>query len=75
MGSCETVVLVPEMLTTAQLSAEYGIPEATLRWWRHADQGPASFKLGRKRVVYRRSEVEKWILAQEAVSRRGGVPV
>lgn len=72
MSSSGTVVVAPEMLTTSQLSAEYGIPEATLRWWRHADQGPASFKLGR-RVVYRRESVEKWITAQELVSMRGGV--
>ncbi|MFT0610158.1 helix-turn-helix transcriptional regulator [Rhodococcus qingshengii] len=65
--------MTTEIMTTKQLCNEYGIPEATLRWWRHMDQGPASFKLGLKRVVYRRSEVEKWVTAQEVASTRGGV--
>ena len=61
-----------ELLTTKQVSERYGIPAATLRYWRHVNQGPASFAIG-KRVVYRCSEVEKWIAAQEAASIRGGV--
>ncbi|MDJ0010712.1 helix-turn-helix domain-containing protein [Rhodococcus erythropolis] len=65
--------LATEIITTKQLCTEYGIPEATLRWWRHTDQGPASFKLGRKRVVYRRGEVEKWVASQEIATIRGGV--
>jgi predicted DNA-binding transcriptional regulator AlpA len=35
-------------------------PVATLRWMRHQGKGPPAVKLGR-RLVYRRSEVEKWI--------------
>ncbi|WP_372024095.1 helix-turn-helix transcriptional regulator [Rhodococcus sp. NyZ502] len=65
--------LATEIITTKQLCAEYGIPEATLRWWRHTDQGPASFKLGMKRVVYRRGEVEKWVASREIATTRGGV--
>ena len=64
---------VGEILTTKQVAQEYGINEGTLRYWRHYDLGPASFALGRKRVVYRRNEIEKWIAAQEAASTRGGV--
>jgi predicted DNA-binding transcriptional regulator AlpA len=64
-----------DLLTTQQVSEDYGFNPGTLRYWRHANQGPASFTLGpRGRVVYRRSEVERWIAEQEAVSRRGGVP-
>jgi len=40
-----------EILTTKQVAQEYGINEGTLRYWRHCDLGPASFALGRKRVV------------------------
>jgi len=66
-----------EYLSTQQVEEETGIPAATLRYWRHADQGPASFTLGaapgrRGRVVYRRTEVERWIAEQEKATRRGG---
>ncbi|MFC9767021.1 helix-turn-helix transcriptional regulator [Rhodococcus jostii] len=61
-----------ELLTTKQVSERYGIPAPTLRYWRHVDQGPASFSIG-KRIVYRRVELEKWIAAQEAATTRGGV--
>ncbi len=60
------------LLTTKDLSAETGVPEATLRYWRHRDEGPASFRVGR-RVVYRRAAVEEWLNAQEATTTRGGV--
>jgi hypothetical protein len=60
-----------EILNTAQVSAQTGVPIGTLRYWRHAGQGPASFCLGR-RVVYRKGEVERWITEQEATTRRGG---
>ncbi|MGC2378728.1 MAG: helix-turn-helix domain-containing protein [Mycobacterium sp.] len=62
---------MPEYLSTNQVSEQTGIPEATLRYWRHADQGPASFSLGR-RVVYRREEIDRWITEQEQATRRGG---
>jgi len=61
-----------EYLVTKRVSEEYGIPESTLRYYRHCATGPASFRMGR-RVVYRRAEIEKWISAQEAASIRGGV--
>ncbi|MGV0790483.1 helix-turn-helix transcriptional regulator [Mycolicibacterium sp. XJ1819] len=60
-----------EYLDTRAVSEQTGIPAATLRYWRHADTGPASFTLGR-RVVYRRDEVERWITAQEQATGRGG---
>ncbi|MBN7559490.1 helix-turn-helix transcriptional regulator [Mycobacteroides abscessus] len=61
-----------ELLTTAEVAQQYRINAATLRYWRHADQGPASFTLGR-RVLYRRSEVQRWIAVCEQATRRGGV--
>jgi transposase-like protein len=62
-----------DLLFTQQVSKEYGFNPGTLRYWRHADQGPASFTLGpRGRVVYRRSEVERWLAEQEQSTRRGG---
>ena len=62
-----------ELLHTKQVAEQYGINAGTLRFWRSTDQGPVSFTLGpRGRVVYRRSEVEKWLAQQEATTRRGG---
>ena len=52
-----------EYLSTNQVSEETGIPMATLRYWRHAGTGPPSVRLGR-RVVYRESDVARWIEAQ-----------
>lgn len=62
-----------EFLTTKEVSAEYGVPEGTLRYYRQIGTGPESFKLRRRRVVYRRSAVDRWVAAQEASSSRGGV--
>lgn len=63
-----------ELLTTKQLCQQYPFfNQGTLRFWRHSDQGPASFTVGpRGRVVYRRSEVERWLAEQENATRRGG---
>lgn len=60
-----------QMVGTAQVSAMTGIPQATLRYWRHMGTGPASFCLGR-RVVYRVSEINRWVAEREAETRRGG---
>jgi predicted DNA-binding transcriptional regulator AlpA len=51
-----------------------GIAEETLRYWRSSNQGPKSFKVGR-RVVYRREELERWIAEQEATTTRGSAAV
>lgn len=64
-------MLANELMSTGQVSESYSIAEATLRYWRHKGDGPPSFRLGR-RVVYRRSDVEKWLTAQEAATVRGG---
>ncbi|MEV6388533.1 helix-turn-helix transcriptional regulator [Nocardia xishanensis] len=48
-----------------------GIPEGTWRYWAHIGAGPASFKLGRRRV-WRQSTVLAWIAEQEKATRTGG---
>lgn len=60
-----------DLLETSGVSELTGIPAATLRYWRHANEGPPSFKLGR-RVVYRREAVEDWIAKREKATSRGG---
>jgi predicted DNA-binding transcriptional regulator AlpA len=59
-------------LRTADLVEEYGIPEATWRWWRHRGEGPRSFKLG-KTVFYDAKDVAAWVDSQKAATAKGGV--
>lgn len=50
-----------ELLTVAEVAAMTRLSEGTLRYWRYAGSGgPQSIKLGR-RVMYRRTDVEKWL--------------
>ena len=49
-----------ELTGTGDIARTIGIPEATLRYWRHIGYGPPSVKLGR-RVYYRKDEVLNWI--------------
>jgi len=46
-------------------AAEYiAVTAGTLRYWRSTGQGPASFKLGPRKVGYLRSELDRWLRAQ-----------
>ena len=55
----------PELLTIAEAVQLLRTPVATLRYWRHRNTGPCSFRLGR-RVLYRRDDLLAWIDAQRA---------
>lgn len=69
----DTATLMEQYLTTKQVSERTGIPEGTLRWWRHSGtEGPRSHTLGRKRVVYPLSSLNEWLAAQESNNARGG---
>ncbi len=59
----------PELLTITEAAELLRAPVATLRYWRHHNTGPRSFRLGR-RVLYRREEVHAWIEAQQDLGRR-----
>lgn len=65
---CENV---DEFLTTGQVADRLGIAEGTLRYWRSRDEGPLSFKMGR-RVCYRAADIQEWLLAQSQRTSRGG---
>lgn len=49
-----------DLMTIKEVSGETRVPEPTLRYWRHKNEGPRSFRIGR-RVMYRRSDVEAWL--------------
>jgi excisionase family DNA binding protein len=51
-----------ELLTITEAAELLRAPVATLRYWRHCNIGPHSFRLGR-RVLYRRDDLHAWITA------------
>jgi excisionase family DNA binding protein len=51
-----------ELPTIAEAAELLRTPVATLRYWRHRNTGPRSFRLGR-RVLYRRDDLHAWITA------------
>jgi excisionase family DNA binding protein len=48
-----------ELLTITEAAELLRTPVATLRYWRHRNTGPRSFRLGR-RVLYRRDDLRAW---------------
>ena len=56
-----------DLLTLTETAEITRVPAATLRFWRsRGDTGPKSFKLGPRRVMYRREDVEAWLEEQYA---------
>ena len=54
-------------MTTAEVAETVRTPVETVRYWRHINKGPKSFKVGR-RVLYAIEDVEAWLNS----ARRGG---
>jgi excisionase family DNA binding protein len=52
-----------ELLTIVEAADLLRAPVATLRYWRHRNIGPHSFRVGR-RVLYRRDDLRTWIDAK-----------
>ena len=50
-----------ELLNTQQASQLIAVSPGTLRFWRHQRTGPPWFKLGKRMVRYRRSELVAWL--------------
>jgi hypothetical protein len=60
-------------LSTRQAAEFLGIPEATLRWFRHrGDRGPRSYALTARHVVYDMVDLQAWADEQKAKTQRGG---
>jgi Helix-turn-helix domain len=53
-----------QMLTLQEACEFLRLPEGTLRYWRHLDSGPNSFKVGRH-VRYWRSDLLLWLSEQD----------
>jgi predicted DNA-binding transcriptional regulator AlpA len=56
-----------EYMSCTDLEALTGTKASTWRYWAMIGEGPASFKLGRRRV-WRRSAVQAWLESQETAS-------
>ena len=66
-----------EFLTDAQFCAMMNVTPRTTNEWRRHNTGPAYVRVGPRRILYRRSEVEAWLTsrtfkhrAAEVVSER-----
>lgn len=58
-------------LSTRQAAEYTGLAESTLRYYRHAGTGPASYTIGSK-VYYDLDDLNAWLSAQKAATLRGG---
>jgi excisionase family DNA binding protein len=56
-----------EYLTTEELADKLRTSPETVRYWRHEQKGPRSFKVGR-RVLYAREDVERFIAEARGVA-------
>ena len=63
--TCRTLLTVDEAAEILRRTP------GTLRWWRHAGQGPRSFSLGR-RVYYDQADLMAWIATESERTARGG---
>ena len=53
-----------EYITEQGLHDRYLIPPRTAQRWRQDGTGPKFIRLGRRRIVYRISDVEAWLTAR-----------
>ena len=56
---------IGDLLTLHEVADLLRVPEATLRYWRHCNTGPDSYKVGRH-VRYRRQDVHAWLRGQRS---------
>ena len=63
---------MPKYLTTAEVADLCRTSPETVRYWRHVNKGPKSFKLGR-RVLYAVDDVEAWVRAKRDAQGANGV--
>ena len=66
----ELIMVDNEFLSSADLERLTGTRASTWRYWASIGQGPASFRLGRRRV-WRKAEAMSWLAEQEAVNGTG----
>jgi hypothetical protein len=50
------------------LHEHYLIPPRTAQRWRASGEGPPFIRLGKRRVLYRRADVERWLVGRTFTS-------
>jgi hypothetical protein len=60
---------VYEYLTEQMFSERYLVPRRTAQRWRTTGEGPAFVRLGQRRVLYRLTDIEKWLASRTFASR------
>jgi hypothetical protein len=53
--------MVDRLLNTAEAAEILHVPPATMRWWRHKGVGPKGFRLGRRLIMSKQSDIESWL--------------
>ena len=53
-----------EYLTDAQFCGQMNITPRTSNEWRRQNTGPAYVRVGPRRILYRRSDVETWLASR-----------
>ena len=61
-----------ERMTITQAAAYLGLSRRTLYGWREANTGPRSFRVGERKVVYLRSDLDAYLADRIALTSRGG---
>lgn len=51
----------PLLLTPQQAADHMGVSESTLRNWRSADTGPNYVRLGVRKIMYRKIDLDTWL--------------
>ena len=51
------------------LHQDYLIPPRTAQRWRVSGEGPRWIRLGRRRIIYRRADVEEWLRERTFATR------
>ena len=60
-----------DLMTTDEAAEFLDLHPATMATWRMTEgRGPRYFKVGQRNVRYRRSELERWLKAQERTGTR-----
>lgn len=55
--------------TEQQFSERYQVPRRTAQRWRTTGEGPAFVRLGKRRVLYRLTDIEQWLASRTFSSR------
>lgn len=59
----DEVLLPPEVAKLLRLDV------STLATWRSEGEGPAWFRIGKKKVAYRESAIDAWLTRQEQIAQ------